>query len=179
MLKVIKGDIWDYYQKGWSVIVPTNGWVNHDGMNVMGKGVALQARKLFYRIEYALGEKIKKHGNHVFYFERQNIFSFPTKHGWKQPSDLDLINSSCLELKSLLKFLKQKENKDLKIVMPKVGCGWGKLKWEQVAPLISSQFGEFGEDKFIIVDNESGETREWRGDNKDNKRDDEHQLFID
>lgn len=173
-MKIIKADIWDYYAKGYHVVVPTNGWINHDGMNPMGKGIALQARRLFSKIEYCLGAKLKRHGNHVFYWERQKLFTFPTKENWRDDAKLELIDQSCRELKKYIGVFP-----DVNIVMPKIGCGWGRLSWEQVKPVVEKYFGELTEEKFVIVDNESGDSKEWRGDNKEDVKGDEYNIFGD
>lgn len=164
-MKYIKADIWKYLEKGWHVVVPTNGWVNGGGENPMGRGVAYQANKMFHKLDFALGSLLRKNGNHVFYFARQKLFTFPTKQGWKDPASLELIEQSCKELKAFM-------NKfpDIKVAMPKVGCGWGWLTWDKVKPIVEANFGEFSEDRIVIVDNEQGDTKEWLDDNKENIR---------
>lgn len=174
MIKVVEGDIWDFYANKWTVIVPTNGWVNRgNGMLAMGRGIAIQARKLFKNLEFVLGEKVTKYGNHCFYLERQNLISFPTKNDWKDPSEISLIEQSCKELKIFMQ-----KFSSLKIAMPKVGCGNGKLQWSQVAPIIENYFGEYSHDRFLIVDNESGDTKEYRGKNENKERGDNSSIFA-
>lgn len=165
-MHIVKDDIWEYLEKGWHIIVPTNGHVNKDGKAVMGKGIAYQAKMLIGGMETALGNLIKKHGNHVFYFERQKLITFPTKHHWKQPADIDLIAESCEKLKVLMK-----DRPNIKVAMPKVGCGNGKLEWDKVASIIQANFGQFPESRFLIVDNEQADAgTEWRGKNVWNKK---------
>ncbi len=172
-MKYIKADIWDFYGKGYYVVVPTNGHVNGSGENPMGRGVALQASKLFNKLDMAIGNQIKKNGNHVYYFERQRLFTFPTKAYWKDNATLELIEQSCKELKKFLDTFSK-----VKIVMPKVGCGWGKLNWEEVKPLIERYFAEYEEDRVLVVDNEQGDSKEWMGENKENVRDKKEPLKI-
>ena len=165
MLKVIKADIWRYLEQGYSIVIPTNGHVNTDGRAVMGKGVAYQASKLFKNLDVSLGNQIKKQGNKLFYFPRQKLITFPTKEHWKYPSKIELIVESAKALKVLLD-----NEKDLKVAMPKVGCGWGKLDWDKdVSHIISQILGDYSDKRLIIVDNEQGDAgQDFRGDNKEN-----------
>lgn len=180
MIKVIHGDAWDFYGEGWDIAFPTTGYVNNDGEAVLARGIARTVKEWFGGFGYVLGEKIKKHGNHVFYFGRQRLFTFPTKDNWKENAKLELIEQSCKELKIMWDIIEKKENKKIKIVMPKVGCGWGKLKWEDVAPIIERHFGQLSHEKFLIVDNESGDTRQYKGKNPNSEKDNtEHKLFVD
>lgn len=166
-MKIIKKDIWRLLEEGWHIVIPTNGHVNSDGQAVMGRGLAYQCNKLVKGMSIALGKLIKKHGNHVFLFDRQKIITFPTKHFWRDNANLELIQESCVKLRTLMEM-----NKNIKVAMPKVGCGNGKLNWEQVAPIVQEVLGsKFPQDRFMIVDNESGNCwQEWRGDNPDNIR---------
>jgi len=198
MIKIVHDDIWDWRIKNWSIIVPTNGYVNSTGDNVMGAGVALQARQLFGGIQYVIGEKLKKYGNHVFYFPRQKLFSFPTKDNWKDNSTLELIEQSCKELQLMWPLIEQdnlekvketrKKKNDttpinddewqVKIAMCKIGCGWGGLTWDVVEPIVEKYFGNVSSDKFVIVDNESGFTREYRGKNLEGKKGDDVTDYV-
>lgn len=166
-MKIVKADIWKYYEQGWHVIIPTNGYVNKLGECVMKRGLSYQAKKLFGKLSIALGNLINQHGNHVYLFERQRLITFPTKHSWRDPySDLKLIETSCKELGLVLK-----QFPNLKIAMPKVGCGAGKLEWDDVAYTINEIFGSLSEDRFCIVDNEQGDaSQDFRGDNTENIR---------
>ena len=51
-MKVIKGNIWEYWKKGFNIVIPTNGYIKRDGSCVMGKGLAFQAKGYVYGIEY-------------------------------------------------------------------------------------------------------------------------------
>jgi hypothetical protein len=166
-MKIVKDDIWLWYEKGWTVVVPSNGYINKLDECVMKRGIAFQAKKLFQKLSFAVGALIKQHGSHVFYFERQKLITFPTKHSWRdEKADIKLIQQSCLELVKLWN-----QFPDLKIAMPKVGCGAGKLEWDEVAPVVQGFFGNFSKDKFVIVDNESGDcNQDFRGKNKENIR---------
>jgi hypothetical protein len=144
-LREAGGNIWNFNSAptyGY-VAIPTNGVVKANGRLVMGAGVAKQARDRFpgvsgYNIpsidEY-LGEKVKKGGNHVYLYDGGQhdtansdfrCFSFPTKHHWRDPSDLDLIIQSWCELSQYACSM------GIEVYMPRPGCGLGGLPWEEV-----------------------------------------------
>lgn len=164
-MKTVKDDIWEFLPKGYYIVVPTNGYVNKDGQAAMGRGVAGQANLLFKGLAKEVGNLINNHGNSVFIFPRQKLITFPTKNHWKHAADVKLIEESLKKLKLFL----NKMN-DIKIVMPKIGCGNGKLKWEDVFPLIKAYLSEY-EELILIVDNEQGDSRYWRGKNENNIKD--------
>lgn len=172
-MKQIKDDIWNWYQKGWHLAIPTNGWINGSGENPMGRGIALQANKIFHKLDRAVGNQLKKNGNHVFYFERQKLITFPTKENWRDDASLQLIEQSCKELKLLLNKMT-----NIKVVLPKVGCGWGKLTWDKVKPIVEKYLDEFGEERVMIVDNEQGDSKEYLKENKENVRDKKEPFKI-
>jgi hypothetical protein len=61
------GNIWTYPAD--VVIITTNGTVTKKGECVMGRGCAKEAKDLFPGLPKALGDKIKKEGNHPYLFE--------------------------------------------------------------------------------------------------------------
>jgi hypothetical protein len=134
------------------VCVTTNGMVNKNGKLVMGAGNAKYFRDTFKGIDIILGKYVKIFGNRVFKFqkvkikdsENMTIFSFPTKHNWKDKSDLDLIETSCIQLKESV----EKFNILGNIYIPAPGCSLGGLNWEtEVKPIIERILKE---DKYII-----------------------------
>lgn len=141
-MKIIKGNIWDYWEEGNNIIIPTNGTIKQDNRAVMGKGLALQATKKAYNIEYILGEKLIKTGNHVYHL-RNRIFNFPTKYNWWEHASLVLIDNSAKELLEVSKDFKT----NLLYVLPKVGCGSGGLNWKNVQPILDKYLSNM-----IVVD---------------------------
>lgn len=122
--------------------VTTNGVVKANGNLVMGAGVAKDAARKFPDLPHLLGQLVDERGNHVFILDQFGVASFPTKHNWKDNSDLDLIQQSCRELLWLSK-------KWDYVILPRVGCGLGGLDWEQqVKPIVEKYFED---NKFIIV----------------------------
>lgn len=174
----VKGDLWKT-PCNW-ICVPTNGIVKADGEAVMGKGVALQCLQQIWNAPMVLGEKIQKHGNNVHEIGRftrdtyvpkvdrtkhyemgivtVEVYSFPTKHDYRNPADLELIEQSCEQIASRYR-VRVMDNKIVpdtvarplipKVVLPRVGCGLGQLDWEtQVKPICEKHF--IGDDWIIV-----------------------------
>ncbi|MEP7076422.1 MAG: macro domain-containing protein [Acidobacteriota bacterium] len=121
--------------------------VNTEG--VMGKGLALQFRKIFPEMftEYqALCEKGKIDIGKLWIYKSPHkwVMNFPTKRSWRQPSRIDYIDIG------LRKFVD--EFGDLKIhsiAFPALGCGNGELDWAEVKPLMESYLRVVPADIFI------------------------------
>lgn len=122
-----RGNLWTY-PADWRVIT-TNGYVRKDGCAVMGRGCAYEAAQKFIMLPSQLGRKLRKQGNHVHLFPDIRIITFPVKHAWDQDADLALIERSVREL---LQVLDPKQ----RYVMPRPGCGNGRLGWNTVRPLL-------------------------------------------
>ena len=146
-MKEIKGNIWEYQEQGFPIVVPTNGQVNSQGKCIMGEGLAKEAAEKFPGLPLKIGMHIKKFGNRGTFFDEFGIFTFPTKHHWNLEADIDLIHTSCKNIKMFVAFCDFKQ-----IYMPRVGCGNGKLLWEDVRPILEKEL----DDRFIIVDNHVG-----------------------
>lgn len=129
--------------------VTTNGIVKRNGYAVMGAGIAKEADQRF-ACSGKLGRLLTKSGNHVYDLcEAQGnggsfrLISFPTKHHWKDNSDMTLIRQSAEELSALCD---QMGIQTCYLTPP--GCGCGRLNWTtQVEPVLSSLL----DDRFIIV----------------------------
>lgn len=108
-----------------AVVVTTNGVIRKNGDAVLGKGQALEAKKLVPDLEHQLGEYLRRYGNRAFYMgvhrvgdRLTSLVTFPTKHHYRDNSDLDLIMRSAVQLKEIAaKFQLSK------IYLPPVGCG--------------------------------------------------------
>lgn len=133
------GDLWEAHKDGNWVAVTTNGDLRKDGENVMGKGIALQAKQRFPDLPKRIGAGIAANGNHVQVFEDIKVISFPTKYSWRYHSSLLLIKQSAEEL-SQLDLLGQ-------VYMPRPGCGEGRLYWPDVRPIIKPIL----DDRFVIL----------------------------
>lgn len=134
-----------------AAVVTTNGVIRKNGDAVLGKGQALEAKKLFPRMEQQLGEYLRRYGNRAFYMGTRQVgdhltslVTFPTKHHYRDNSDPDLIIRSAVQLKEIAaKFHLSK------VYLPPVGCGLGKLDYaKQVQPILQQVLDS---DQFVVV----------------------------
>ena len=136
-MKEIYGDAFELLasQKYDTLCITTNGTVRKDGACVMGRGIALAIQNYFPRINYYLGQLIKQNGNIVQVIhvteKGTTIIAFPVKHNWWEKADLSLIKESCHQLIKLID-----KKKLTSILLPRPGCGNGKLDWKEVKPEI-------------------------------------------
>ena len=116
-------------------------------VGIMGRGLALKFKKRFPSNfhEYAVAcqrREITLGRMHVFEIGKQEnpryIVNFPTKHHWKDQSQISDIE---LGLQDLAKVIRDREIKS--IALPALGCGLGGLNWLDVKPLIKNAFGDF------------------------------------
>lgn len=154
-------DLWTYPAD--ARVITTNGTVKANGRAVMGRGVALQATQRFARVQLALGTCLRQHGNHVtivlrppeqptLYMVDVPLVSFPVKHAWNEPADLELIARSAAELVKLTG-----EEGWKRVVLPRPGCNNGRRSWQrEVRPILTPIL----DDRFTVVVNvEPEETR--------------------
>lgn len=125
-------------------IVTTNGIVKRNGLAVMGAGTAKYCRDTFHGVDRILGEKLKG-GNHCYLLDNYEIpgrasgtfalYSFPTKHDWRDDSDIDLIRQSCQEMVRLVY-----EDSIQTVYMPCPGCACGRLDYyRDVRPVLMEE----------------------------------------
>ena len=130
-MKEVKGDLWSYDgRKGFIICVTTNGFRKNDGTGVMGAGTAKQAAERYPELPRLLGGSLQSRGNVVSRLT-QTIISFPVKHEWMEDGDLKLIRKSTKKLKAIAEL-----NPKIKFVLPRPGCGSGRLEWGQVKPIM-------------------------------------------
>lgn len=134
-MKEVTGNLWDLPAD--ALCITTNGFVKSNGKAVMGRGCALEAKQRYPQIDWYLGQFIKQYGNVPVCIKSNDptppyIFSFPVKHVWWEAADLQLIEQSARELMKILDALPQIKT----ILLPRPGCGNGKLKWEDVKKVI-------------------------------------------
>ena len=122
-------------------------FVNKDMQAVMGKGIALLAKKKFPWLPIRLGHDLCCSGSRVCYMG-EGIIAFPVKNNWfDKKADRSLIRNSCKQLRDLIKssFISI-----MTVYLPKPGCGVGGLNWEtEVKPIIEEELGEL--DNLIII----------------------------
>lgn len=123
--------------------ITTNGIVKADGHAVMGKGNAKQINDMFH-VSEKLGKMINQYGNRVFnlgtydlHGYKLRLISFPTKHDWKDNSDLTLISKSCTQLVELC----DKFNIDT-CFLPAPGVSNGNLSYHLVKPVLELTLDE-------------------------------------
>lgn len=139
------GDIWD--MEADAICITTNGFVKANGKLVMGAGVAGQAQARYPELPLTFGELVSEKGNHVYMVRARGegvpLLSFPVKHVWYEDADLELIKRSCQEL---MEYIDTWEFE--RVLLPRPGCGNGKLKWEDVKPVIEPIL----DDRVVVVD---------------------------
>ena len=130
-MREVFGDIWEYPAD--YICITTNGGVRKDGAAVMGRGVALQAKQRFPGIEFILGRSILEYGNifRMLTVEEKGLFIFPVKYHWRERADLTLIEKSTTDLRRAAELRPGRT-----FVLPRPGCGNGRLLWEQVKPVL-------------------------------------------
>lgn len=136
-----------------AVCVTTNAVVKKNRHAVMGAGIAKQADMRFAGLSHNLGDLLTQYGNQVYdmgFYEDSitgkwiRIITFPTKHNWRDKSDLDLIKMSAIQLVDIC------DSSGLrKCYLTRPGCALGGLDWvSQVRPLIEPIL----DDRFVIAD---------------------------
>jgi len=146
----VHGDFWTYgpvHARG----ITTNGVRRASGRAVMGRGVARQALDRYPDIDLVLGHELRA-GNHVYILKAGRaqastagqpiLFSFPVKHHWREPADLNLIIRSANELVQITNELEWH-----RVLLPRPGCGNGGLDWQQVGPVLQQVL----DDRFHVI----------------------------
>lgn len=154
------GDIWDLAPDYDAVVITTNGYVKKNGEAVLGRGIAKEAKERFPRFAFDLGVAIQKNGNYpmaVGYEGTEHwVLTLPVKPivgpsgepGWKVSADIELITSSIPKMIEIIDRINTIGDYPItKIIMPRPGCGNGKLKWEDVKPVIEPLL----DDRFTVV----------------------------
>lgn len=141
-MRELTGDLWSFHMPySHRLIIPTNGFIKRDGSNVMGKGLAWDAKTRYRHLPMALGRHLQLHGNVPVEFPKEGLITFPVKYNWFDEADLGLIELSCGLLRS---HMKHSNWARYNIFMPRVGCGNGGLKWQDVKPIIEATFEDTG-----------------------------------
>lgn len=144
-MKELKGDIWDYHNKGHWIVITTNGIVKGNGEAVMGAGVALETKLRFPDLPAMLGGHIRARSGALFpeVFEHLRIIALPTKYDWRQKADTNLIEEGIKRLANTAATLTS-----LPIYMVRPGCNNGGLDWEDVRPILE----KYLDDRFIVIE---------------------------
>jgi hypothetical protein len=150
------GDLWDHKQAdGYLKVITTNGFVKANGEAVMGAGCAREAKLRWPELPKFVGYNIKRYGNNVFFIgdgyvneldimsHEKSIITFPVKYHWKEKADLKLIEKSAHEIVSLADAI----DGDWRYVLPRPGCGNGRLEWDNVKPVLQGIL----DTRFIVI----------------------------
>jgi hypothetical protein len=130
-MKEVFGELWDYYgRKGFVVCITTNATPKKNGEAVMGRGCAAEAKRRIPAIALELGRKSWK-GYYNGFLDDDRVYAFQVKNNFWEKADLDLILNSVTTLHAIAVLFK-----NLTFVLPRPGCGNGKLRWEEVEPLV-------------------------------------------
>ena len=119
-----------------ALCVTTNGVVKASGQAVMGAGLAKDFTLIYPQLPTILGQKLACCGNQIHYLltdDNVHIMSFPTKHHWRDFSDLALIKNSAQTLAELAVFRPY-----CTFVLTEPGCGLGGLSWSVVRNSIAT-----------------------------------------
>lgn len=150
----VKGDLWSFdatYR-----CITTNGELKNNGRAVMGRGCALEAKEKYPDIDKILGDMIRVFGNHVHElgwaeegvgFFAEDVLSFPVKYNWSDPADIKLIERSANELFEFIEDRQEAYDNKITCVIPRPGCGYGGLNWEDVKPVLEPYF----DDRFYVI----------------------------
>jgi hypothetical protein len=150
-----KVDFFDIFKRVEWACVTTNGII-YNGRAVMGAGIAGAVSAQWPSVEVTLAQKMAAGGNvpHLLgYFDDhlnlvkgpslKQLWSFPTKHHFKDPSPLELVlNSARLLVEAV-------GDADIEIAIPRPGCGLGGLDWEDVRVDLKKIL----DDRFIVIHN--------------------------
>lgn len=182
-MKTYVGDIWALIQDGYSIVVPVNlGWKG-TGENVMGRGLAKEAVRLYghedtarwlgkiQREVYSVFKEFKHDPNDpahvklwIYHHDRHPLIFMPSKplnkeapwFSWKNKADLKMIDGG---LKAFPDFLL--ENKVKKAAMPLLGAGNGGLDPVEIRSLIIKRLGN--DDRVaLVLPKELGKEQGWR-----------------
>ena len=140
-MKETKGDFWDEETIYDYICVTTNGMVKNDGCLVMGAGMAKQFAIRYPELPRLLGVLVKEGGNRPYVIKGQpNLVSFPTKHDWRNDSDIRLIADSAKIIRNIVEGT---------VLSTRPGCGLGGLDWHKhVRPMLEEIWLE---DRFTII----------------------------
>lgn len=131
------GNMWSVYGSVDLFCITTNSTVNQKGALVMGRGVALQAKIKFPGIEKLAAPKIKSPYYGLVIIPEYNVGLFQVKRDFKQNASLDIIGLSVSRLILwMIQFYTKNKYWPL-VALNFPGIGYGKLKKEDVLPIIN------------------------------------------
>lgn len=125
-------------------------------VGIMGKGIALMFKERFPE-NFAAYEAACKAGKvevgHMFVqagVELEGprwIVNFPTKKHWRQPTQLEWVESGLVALQQVIR-----EKNIRSIGLPPLGCGNGGLEWSVVRPKIEAALGDLPDVDVVVYE---------------------------
>jgi hypothetical protein len=170
-MKTIYGDLFKLPNVD-AICIPTSGFVDDTGKAPMLRGIAKSAADLWPNAPEILGKLIKENGNvtqTILQAEHYAVVSFPVRPkkgkrnkdgsnivahmhrmfkdgdvvpGWVCKCEMELVELSARWLAIL-----STDNKWTSVVLPKVGCGFNELKWDDVEKVLDKVL----DDRFYVV----------------------------
>lgn len=156
----IRGNIWDFHDRGNWIVITTNGFVKKSGAAVMGRGLALQAANRFPSLPKRLGESLLRGNTSLIGgvvpswlniphdFPDLRLISFPVKNFWGDIANLELIEHNLPKLSILVRHLEQDQDLKPPVYVTRFGTGNGERNWSEVKPLMEKYLDE----RFVICD---------------------------
>jgi len=149
MIKYVEGNLFESKSDALVNTVNTVG--------VMGKGIALQFKKLFpnnykeYKYQcdkgqFDIGQLIVTEDQNIT-TGKKIIINFPTKTHWRKPSEYDFIVKG---LDALISVIKEYNIKS--IAIPPLGSGNGGLKWSKVKTILETKLSQTDGCAFYIYE---------------------------
>lgn len=114
-------------------------------VGVMGAGFALAIRRRYPDLfdDYRQACETFLVGDVYYWRCREGqpiIANIPTKQHWRDPSKLEYVRKS---LNTFTKLPPLSFHPDNLVASPRLGCGLGNLKWEDVEPIFEEMFTEW------------------------------------
>jgi hypothetical protein len=142
-LIIVPGDLWQYHEEGWRVVVTTNiGWDPESGRNNMGAGVALQASQRWPDLPlwYGVQCEMQRQAMPVIQHSARRLIFLPVKPlldplrpeiSWDQEADLGLIKRGLRQVAGIAL-----EEAGPRVALSFPGCGNGGLPESLVLPVM-------------------------------------------
>lgn len=121
-------------------------------VGVMGKGLALEFKRRFPKMEAAYKKTCKAEllpvgsASTLFFGELPAVMMAFTKQHWRHPSRLDWVDGCLVDVVEGCKMLGFTS-----IAIPQLGCGCGGLDWADVWPLYEKHLGDLPIDVEVWV----------------------------
>lgn len=140
------GNMWDFANEYDAVCILTNMEVRN-GCNIMGAGSAREAAQRYPQLPYIYGQMLlsfprpnlaeSPFAMALLPDEKPVVMAFATKSFVSEPSSVNLIERSCLDLARIIMEMGWKS-----VLLPRPGCGkWtGQLDWDKDVKPICEQY---------------------------------------